>query len=168
MTPGERIEPYFEFVDAPSPEDPSQTVKLGIRPFTFRRFVDLGFATGLAQYYGIVQDGLIVAEHAFRGLQRPLMLGDDMNADQTVVIYAWRPQFDCEWSGYPWDGNVVRLEPPPNRVFVVLVREEPANEFGVSGSIEKWNWVAEDSELRGAPIEWQARYRERLWSRGIP
>ena len=168
MSPHEQPAPYFDFVAAPSPSDPSRTVKLGMRQLTFHRFRDLGFAAGIAQYYGIVQDGLIVAQHAFRGLQRPLMLGDDTNADQPVVIYSWRPEFDCEWSGYPWDGTVVRLEPPPHRVFVVLVREEPHNEFGVFGSIEKWNWVGEDAVLKGAPTDWQARYKEHLWSRFIP
>lgn len=168
MIPAEKTGSYFDVVDAPSPDDPSKTVRLGIRRLTFHRYRDLGFATGIAQYYGIVQDGLIVAEHAFRGVQRPLMLGNDTNADQTVVVYSWRPEFDCEWSGYPWDGNVVRLEPPSNRVFVVLVREEAENDLGVSGSIEKWNWVAEDGELKGAPIDWQVRYKQHLWSRGIP
>jgi hypothetical protein len=57
------------------------------------------------------------------------------------------------------------MEPLPGRVFVVLVREEPPNTENVIGSIERWNWVEEDTDLPGAPLEWSERYEEKLWSR---
>jgi hypothetical protein len=50
-------------------------------------------------------------------------------------------------------------------VFVVLVKEEKPNEFGVYGSIEKWNWIMEDTRLKDAPVEWDVRYGKKLWSR---
>jgi hypothetical protein len=89
----------------------------------------------------------------------------DMDADERVLVYAWRPYSDYEWSGGPWDGNIIRREPPLNRVFVVLVKEEKPNEFGVYGSIEKWNWIMEDSRLKDAPVEWDVRYGKKLWSK---
>jgi len=50
VSPPEKSETYFDFVTAPSPGDPSHTVKLGMRHLTFHRYRDLGFAAGLAQY----------------------------------------------------------------------------------------------------------------------
>jgi hypothetical protein len=52
------------------------------------------------------------------------------------------------------------------------VREEQQpNEYPevgpVFGSIEKWNWVKEDPALVDAPIEWESRYSEKLWSRKL-
>jgi len=157
------IGPYFEIVEAPSPENPAQTVHVGVRHDTFRRHAAFGLRSAIAQYYGIVQDGLMGARHAFRGLVRPLMHNGDMDADRTVVIYSWRPQTDWEWRGDSFSGHPVPVEPPAFRVFVVLVREEQENEYGVRGSIEKWNWLEEDLELEQAPIEWSTRYGEKLW-----
>jgi hypothetical protein len=58
------------------------------------------------------------------------------------------------------------MSPPPARVFVVLVIElEPPDEHGIAGTIEHWNWVEEDSELRQAPINWNERYNQLIWSR---
>jgi hypothetical protein len=51
------------------------------------------------------------------------------------------------------------------RVFVVLVREELPNNHGIVGSIERWNWVREDPILPHAPVDWQDRYREKVWSK---
>ena len=159
------IKPYFDIVDALSPQDCETTVKLGVRHETFQRNVNLKLSTMIAQYYGIVKDGLIIAEHAFRGLKRPLLHADDMHADESVVVYAWRPTFDYEWTGYRHDGKITSLVPPPGRVFVVLVREMPIDSWGVSGTIERWNWVREDPELRHAPVDYRERYKEPLWSK---
>ena len=160
-----RTGPYFEILEAPSPENPAQKVSLGVRYDTFLRLVKLGLGTPVAQYYNIVQGGLIGAEHAFRGLERPLMHDGDMDADETVIIYSWRPNRDWEWQGSRFSEQVISSEPPSNRVFVVLVREEPPNAFGVFGSIEKWNWIMEDTELKDAPVEWNVRYGKKLWSK---
>jgi hypothetical protein len=160
-----RTGPYFEVLAAPSPDDPSQTVKVGVRNDTFQRYRKHGLVTSIAQYFGIVQEGLAETQHLFRGLERPLMHDADMDADERVLVYAWRPYCDYEWSGGPWDGNIIPREPPPNRVFVVLVKEEKPNEFGVYGSIEKWNWIMEDSRLKDAPVEWDVRYGKKLWSK---
>ena len=158
--------PYFEVIEAPSPQNPATMVRLGIRQDTFQRQVARVRTTVIAQYYGIIQDGLVVAAHAFQGVKRPLSHGGNMDADQSVLIYAWRPRYDYEWVGNPHDGQEYRRDPPPGRVFVVLVREEPQpNEFHVVGTVEHWNWVLEDSDLKQAPINWQQRYQKLLWSR---
>ena len=161
------VGPYCDVMQAPSPNDQGGIIRLGIRNETFRQYTRRQYYTPVAQYYGIVQDGLRLARHLFRGLNRPLMLKNDTEADKNVLIYAWRSELDFEWVGTPYDGNPEQKVPPPDRVFVVIVRQELPNEFKVDGSIERWNWVEEDGHLEHAPIAFQERYGERLWSRKI-
>jgi hypothetical protein len=161
----ERVGPYLDIFEARSPENPVLVVKLGLRDDSFNRICTGNFHTTVAQYYGIVQDGLLQADHIFKGLKRPLMFGKDMNADKSVIVYSWRPEFDYVWVGSRFDGKPLGKIPPPNRVFVVLVREEPPNDYKVFGSVEHWNWVEQDATLYGAPVDWADRYGEKIWSR---
>jgi len=162
----QRIGPYVDIIEARSPYDPVLVVRLGLMDDNFNRICTKNFYTPVAQYYGIVQDGLLAAEHIFKGLKRPLMYGNDMEADQNVLIYSWRAKADYVWIGSRFDGKPVVKTPPPRRVFVVLVREEKeANEFQVFGSIEHWSWVEEDRELPQAPVDCKNRYGAKLWSR---
>jgi hypothetical protein len=170
MRPIRPVGPYRDTVEARSPNNPALVVKLGIREESFKQFLHHNLLTAVAQYYGIVQDGILNAIHAFRGLKRPLMHGDDKEADKSVLVYSWRSDTDFVWVGSRFDGKPIEKVPPPNRVFVVLVREEkPPNHYpkvgNVIGSIERWNWVKEDPLLPHAPVDWQERYGERLWSR---
>jgi hypothetical protein len=159
---------YKDIVDAPSQTDPKVIVKLGVRLDTFQRYLKRGQRSAIAQYYGIVQEGLMLARHLFRGLKRPLMHNGDMRADQRVLLYTWRSPIDYEWAGTPNYGRPQPISPPPpNRVFVVLVREEVPDENEVVGSIEHWNWVREDPGLPHAPINWEDRYGSKLWSREL-
>lgn len=157
---------YQDLVEAPSPLDPRRTVTLGIRRDTFQQYAKRGLLWAIAQYYGIVQDGLLQAHHCFRGLKRRLMLGDDMHADESVLIYTWRPTDDYEWNGTAQDGMPRPINPAPaGLVFAVLAREETPDENGVIGSIEHWNWVREDPNIPHAPVDWRERYGSNLWSR---
>lgn len=158
---------YADIVEAPSPGDPETIIKLGVRNATIHQYRSHGLATAIAQYYGIVQDGMLAARHAFRGLKRPLALDDNIDADQAVVVYTWRSEFDYEWQGSPYDGKPLILTPLAGRVFVVLVREEPSSDEGVYGSVERWNWVRADSLLPHAPVQWRQRYNEELWSKKV-
>lgn len=168
----QRLGPYVDIVEARDPVDPVLVVKLGLREESFRQFLHHNLFTPVAQYYGIVQDGLLSAVHAFKGLKRPLMHGEDIKADRNVIVYSWRSEVDYVWTGSRFDGSPIRKTPPPNLVFVVLVREEPQpNDYprvgSILGSIERWNWVKEDPMLSQAPFDWQKRYGDRLWSRDI-
>jgi len=155
---------YADIVEAPSPADPTALVRLGIRAETFRAYAVRGLASAIAQYYGIVQEGMGHARWLFQGLRRPLMLGDDMHADQSALVYTWRSSVDFEWHGSPQDGSPVEMVPLPGRVFAVLVRLEDSNEFNVYGSIERWNWIKEDPKFAEAPIGWSQRYGKKVWS----
>ncbi len=160
------VGPYVDTLEARAPDNPALVVKLGLRQDSFSQDLHHNLHTVVAQYYGIVQESLLSAVHAFKGLNRPLMHGDDMEADKSVIVYSWRSHFDYVWTGSRFDGKPIEKIPPPNRVFVVLVREEQQpNDFGVFGSIEKWNWIKEDPDLLGAPLEWPDRYGKKLWSR---
>jgi hypothetical protein len=156
---------YADIIEAPSAVDPTANVKLGVRAETFRQYRARGLATAIAQYYGIVQDGMACTRHLFVGLNRPLMLAEDMEADRSVMVYTWRSPVDFEWHGSQFDGYLVHMVPLPGRVFAVLVRQEEPNDYGMFGSIVKWNWIKEDPKLPGAPMAWDQRYSKKLWSR---
>jgi hypothetical protein len=156
---------YADIVKARSHVDPNVIVEVGIKDSTFRKFESTKQATKVAQYYGNVQDGLIEAQHAFLGLKRPHELDGDMNADKRVIIYSWRPEYDWVWLGSRSASLPERRSPPPRLVFAVLMLLENQEEQGVSGSIVQWNWIAEDSKISQAPLDWESRYQEKLWSR---
>lgn len=88
---------------------------------------------------------------------------DDMEADEKVFVYMWRPDADFEWIG----GRNSRAFPakhpaPDGRVFVVLAREHPEpDKYDVSGTVLRWNWVHGDL----ANFDWTQRYNEKRWSR---
>ena len=167
MRPIQAVGLYADVIEAPSPEDQRSTIRIGIRYETLRPYARLKYYTPIAQYYGIVQGSLHLARHLYRGLMRPLMLADDTKADENVLIYTWRSEVDFEWVGSPFGGNPEQRIPPSNRVFVVIVRQQPSDEHGVTGSIERWNWIKEDQHRRHAPVEWEKRYRANIWSREI-
>lgn len=94
MRPIQRVGPYVDITEARDPLNPALVVKLGLRGDSFQQNVRNALSTTIAQYYGIVQDGLLEAIHLFKGLKRPLMHGDDKGADKSVLVYSWRPEFD--------------------------------------------------------------------------
>ena|ERR1700676_2227180 len=165
------IGPYRDVTEARAPDNSTLVVNLGLRQDSFEQVLHHNLFTAVAQYYGIVQDGMLNAVHLFRGLKRPLMHADDKEADKNVLVYSWRSPVDCVWSPSRFDGNVILKPAPLGRVFVVLVREErePLTQYQsigtIVGSIEKWNWIKEDPALSQAPVDWQERYGEKLWSR---
>ena len=154
----------YKFVlDGRSPDDKNSTVQFGVRTETFKRFVKRGLVSSLAQFYGIIKPDLCSARHLFRGLKRPLAVGDDMEADKSVLVYTWDPPSDWYWSGGRFDGTPTAVPAGPAKVFAVLIREE--NVAGVVGSIEHWNWLRESPQLPGAPVDWERRYGSKIWSR---
>lgn len=158
--------PYRDVIVAPSPSAPNNAVRLGLGADSIALFGYYG-KTAIAQYYGLVQEGIQEAAHCFRGVNRPMLDGDDKEADQRIVVYSWVPVSDYVWTGDQWSGGPAPRVPMlgKGKVFVVLVKECQPDKHGVSGSIERWNWVREDPILAQAPVGWNERYSERLWSR---
>jgi hypothetical protein len=168
MREPQRVGPYLDIVDARDPENSLLAVKVGILDTSFQQVLHHHRATLVAQYYGIIQSGLMDAVHVFRGLNRPLLHDGNKAADDSVLAYCWRPKEDFIWVHAQFSGHPISKQPPPNRVFVVLVREESQpNDYGVFGSIEHWSWLAEDPNLPLAPSEHLDRYKTRLWSRPL-
>src|SRR6266536_1801711 len=164
----QRVGPYIEIVEARSPENSSNVVKVGVSQSAFERYiVGLGQSVKCAQFYGIIRPGLISAVHAFRGLNRPFMSADDMQGDKTIIAYSWKPEFDYVWANSRFNGNPIPRRPPPHLVFVVLMQElKDCQEFPshglITGTIEHWSWIEGDPNLDQAPIEWNERYAQRL------
>ncbi len=65
----QRVGPYVDIIEARDPLNSALVVKVGLRGDSFRQNVDNALATTVAQYYGIVQDGLLNAVHLFKGLK---------------------------------------------------------------------------------------------------
>lgn len=158
--------PYIEIVEAFSPGDASNRIHVGLLKDVYQQHNRLGLRSLRGQFYGIVRPGLLLALHCFQGLKRPLMVGSNKDGDENVFVYTWKPDDDFEWHGDAIQGTIIRLRPPQDSVYAVLVREHPLDGQGVSGVITRWNWIRKDDTLEGAPIDWQIRYKQKLWSRG--
>ncbi len=130
------------------------------------RCADRGESTAIAQFYGIVRPGLILPKHIFQGLERPLYTKGDMEGDTDKLVYSRKPTKDYVWSGDRFSGKIDEREPLADRTFVTIISPNRDNEKfpGIEGWIEHWNWVVEDGELDAAPIDWQERYGQKLWS----
>lgn len=147
-----------------NPSNKPAPAKFGIIINQLGKYPSRGKATAIAQFYSIVSPGLIVTKHVFRGLNRPLFANDDMQADTGKWVYSWKPKWDYEWKGGT-TGGPERKTPPDDRVFVTIVSPNNDPNFPtVAGWIEHWNWVHEAGNLRAAPIDWETRYTEKLWS----
>src|SRR5688572_22538411 len=152
-------------VEALSPDNPEVRVPLAVSSNSISRLYDRAYRTAVAQLLGIVAPGMSLAKHAFSGLKRPMHFDGDMEADKSIVVYAWKPDWDFEWRGSNLDfGCLDPRVPPPNRVFTVLVRRRNSD-AAKQGVIEHWTWVQEAPDLPCAPVAWDTRYESKLWSR---
>lgn len=159
------VGPYAAVVEIPSPQDSSVFVKFGVLKSTCREISERNLRTAIAQLYGIVCPGAKHARHLFKGLKRSLSLGDSMDGDKDVYVYAWRHPHDSTWSGSNFEGSPIDTQAPRGATFVVLAREQDLDEFGVSGIINRWNWVPEDKYTAEAPTDHNERYDSPVWSR---
>lgn len=146
--------------------DGSDVVKFGILQADLIRRNDRGQISALAQLDGIVLPGLILAEHVFRGLKRPLFADGSMNADSNKLVYTWRPMWDFDWPDRTRRPR--KLPPVANSVFAVIINKNERHLEKwpkVYGWIDRWNWIYEDGYLPGAPMNWSTRYEEKVFSR---
>lgn len=160
---------YFHYVTALSPDlDPSEgvTVKLGVSRNQFQQLAARCQRTTIGQFWGIVEPGLILAKHCFRGLNRGVCLAEDMDVSARTYVYCWKPRWDYVWVGDPNYGRTAKRTPPDRRVFVVLVtKNRDVDEDNVFGTIAHWNWIKESAELSIAPIGHSNRYEQHCWER---
>lgn len=162
--------PYFCTVEALSPEaNPadSKVIRYGVSPELIESLREQKQYSRLAQFYGLVRNGLILAEHLFVGLNRDLYYKGDMESDSKCLVYIRRPSKDYEWNVDGKTGEqLVKRVAKPKRVFAVVVRlfDEPGTD-NIIGTIGHWNWVKEEPESNGKPLDHQNRYKDRKWSR---
>jgi hypothetical protein len=132
-----------------------------------RRLAERGQSWALGQMYGVVGPGLIFARHLFRGLRRDMYVQDDKNAAAKKLVATWARERDAELIGPKSDMTLRHVAAPANRVFAVYISvNEMVTDFpDVYGWADHWAWIAADPILPGAPIDWNSRYDERLWSR---
>ena len=157
---------FFCIVNAPRPEATDHPadidiVQLGVPQSRFRSLGGEDLRTAVGQFWGMVQPGLVLAKHCFRGLKRGMYVNGNADA---VVIYSWKSRYDYTWSRET-DGGLIKRAARKERVFVVLARPIGDGRGDPCGKILRWNWVAESPELKCAPIDYEARYIEKLWSR---
>jgi hypothetical protein len=156
-------------IDGLSVDDPGnpKVVKFGILQKDTKKRYDRGQNSALAQFDGIVAPGLIMVQHIFRGLKRPLCTDGDMKGDTKKLVHTWLPANDFDWANRYERPR--RLASVANCVFVVLIstnHDRHLEEWPeVYGWIDRWNWVYEDAYLRGAPLNWISRYEEKLFTR---
>lgn len=97
-------------MDALSPDDSPEdgvVVRYGVRKEITARLQDQRRVIPIAQFWGLVEPGLIIAKHLFQGLERGLYFEGDMNADQRFLIYTWRSSRDYRWQGDPHYGGLL-------------------------------------------------------------
>lgn len=140
---------------------------LGIIPRQLGKHNDRGLSTFIAQFFVVVANGIEEAEHVFSGLERPMYRDADKNADGSKFAYTWKSAYDAYWNGDRFTGSPRQCAAAARRVFVVIASPNRMKvEFpDIDGWIEYWNWVVESSNKPGAPIDWQTRYTNLLWSR---
>jgi hypothetical protein len=120
----------------------------------------------LAQFFAIVVPGLVLVEHIFRGLRRPLCDMGDMDADKAKLAFSWKPAWDYWWREADRfeDRRLESREAPDGKVFVVNVSPNAVRQLypSVDYWIERWYWARRSNTLLKAPVDWENRFDEQL------
>jgi hypothetical protein len=120
----------------------------------------------LAQLFGIVDQGIVLVEHVFQGLKRPLCDGEDMDADRLKLVFSWKPILDYCWleANRFDDSKLETRQAPVGKVFVVILSPNKVKDAYPSTDfwIERWYWVRESNTLAKAPVGWEDRYDIKL------
>jgi hypothetical protein len=114
----------------------------------------------------IVSPGLVMAEHIFKGLKRPLQYEGNAKADAEKLIFSWSAKYDYDWEyNMRFDASGMTRRPAPHgRVYVVIASPNLNKEVFTSIDywINKWSWVHADPGTPGAPVQWPRRYDSKI------
>jgi hypothetical protein len=146
---------YWDVVEARSAENKEVFVKYAVTQWKYQNISD----TSLAHFLGIVKSEFKDAVNLFCGLRRPLWYDGDAYADQGILIYSWLPADDYEYL----EGGLYRRDPAIGKAFVVLVRKQPVDAEGISGTLDHWCWLESDPKQTNRPRDWQTRYASEKW-----
>jgi hypothetical protein len=164
------FDPETFIIDAPNWAGlPNQdTLQLGLTKGSINARSERGQRFLLGQLYGVVNPGLILAKHVFKGLKRDMRVGGDAVAASCKLAITWDAKRDAVLDDGRDRGNPTLsfLPAPPERVFVVYISPNRMLEKfpSIYGWIEHWAWLGADPTLSGAPVEWETRYDEQLWT----
>lgn len=142
-------------------------LNIGIAPGAVAARQERGQRWQIGQMYWVVGTGLISANHVFRGLRREMYVGDDKDADEKKLAVSWASPHDARAVGDSFGAIQPEYHPAPaGCAFVVYISiNKMLGKFpDVYGWAEHWTWVDGDPGSPGAPVEWQERYEERVWS----
>lgn len=160
-------EAYFE-IEGPLFEDGNEKQgRFWIAKSVIGEHCNRGQKTLVAQFYKLVEPGLILTRHIFGGLARPLLCDNQMDGDKDKYVFSRKPTWDFVWKGDTL-GNPVQKTAPEKSVFVVIISKNQRHKDkfpDVDGWIERWNWVEESKGLKEAPKGWVDRYTEKIWTR---
>lgn len=120
----------------------------------------------VVHFMQIVSPGLIMAQHVFKGLKRPLQYRENARADADKLIFSWPAKIDYDWDyGKRFDANGLTCRAAlPGRVYVVIASPNTNKQLFTSIDywINRWSWVHEEPGTPGAPLHWQRRYDTKL------
>lgn len=119
----------------------------------------------LIQLFHIVEPGLILAEHIFRGLNRPLLYEADTEGDASKFVFTWRAKRDWDFAdGKRFDPDGLREMPhPPGKIYAVIATPNTRTQYEtVSYWIDRWFWVDEATDLPGAPVDYKERFLQHI------
>lgn len=144
----------------PNSEGALRAAKFGTKDSAIAALAQRGLGTMIAQFYGLVPEAIGSPRCIFQGLR------NSTGVDNTILVYASKPELDVVW-----DDKTSSLRSMPNvaqhlfRVLVKLDGHKSKAEL-LDATIENWNWVREDSVLKGAPAAWQERFGKLVWRGG--
>lgn len=153
--------------EAPNWDGGAGLYKVAVSPEAIKERADRGLRAQLGQMYGVLGHGLISVQHVFEGLRRDMYVKNDKQAADKKLAATWAAKVDYYLEGEKSSPRLAHSIVKDNRVFVVYIsRNDLVTEFpDIAGWADHWAWIAADSQLEGAPVEWQERYDRKLWSR---
>lgn len=144
--------------------DPHAVLKLGISKNAILNRARRGQTWALGQLYGVVAPGLIMTDHIFQGLRRPMSVNGDSQADEAKLVFTWAARQDAQMTR---EGELRFVAAPIETVFFTIASPNgDRNQHpDIFAWIENWGWLQAHSTLSGAPTEYDTRYDARVWTR---
>jgi hypothetical protein len=141
----------------PSLDGTLRPATFGINDRELAALAQRGLSTAITEFYALVPKTLSSPGCVFQGLRT---IGE---FDNTILVYASQPDM-----GVTWDANTSSVRSMPNTArlpFCVYLKLDVSS--GKSrlpdATIARWNWVKEDTVLKGVPAGWQEPFGKLIW-----
>jgi hypothetical protein len=147
----------------PSDDKAKEPTTFGVLSSHISGLSQRGLSASISEFFELVPKTIARPVYIFRGIRRPTP-PEAAQIDNDILIYAYKPT--KRETPRPTNSGMAAHGLPSNIVFVVLVKLQPLKDSHTSpinATIERWNWIEEDSSLKGAPTGWQQRYGPLIW-----